>query len=270
MTLPGTTPSLTTLRDPYTSARNASSTLTRCRTPVSIICQLDVVDDPRHDVEREGPLVAADIERDALVEVAAGDGVDARPQLADAEALHRLGRGRETASGSIRRRRPSRPTPRPCGSRRTSRPSSRSYGGSVTAVCRVARRPDRPGLDSGPRARGQLDAVVGLDGRDAEIAGRRRPVELSRRDHDADPLGQVAGGRPGVALRGRQPQVERAVRQSRRGSRGPPAPRPDGRAVGGSARAGSRRVRRRRARWRAAAWTGPGGISPACLRTSRR
>ena len=157
-----------------------------------------VVDDPRHDVERERPLLAADVERDALVEVGAGQRVDAGPQLLGAAALDRLVAAPGTRRAATRRRRSSRPTPRRACSRRTGRPSSRSYGGCVpdcvVGLCHGASQAPTRAAASAMRSSGWTAAT-------RKHAGRRRAVELAGRHDDAGPLGQVAGGGPGVAVR---------------------------------------------------------------------
>src|SRR3954469_21402962 len=79
----------------------------------------------------------------------------------------------------------------------------------------------RGSVESGADAAGgQLDAVVRLDGRDPEVAGTVRAVELTGRDDDAGLAGEIARGGPGVALRGRHPEVEGAGRQRGRVPRG--------------------------------------------------
>lgn len=47
------------------------------------------LDDPRHDVEREGPLLSREVERHALGEVGTGERVGARRHLAGGEPRHR-------------------------------------------------------------------------------------------------------------------------------------------------------------------------------------
>ena len=51
------------------------------------------LDDPRHDVEREGPLLAADVEGDALVEVRRLEGLDPGGHVALLEVGERRGQG---------------------------------------------------------------------------------------------------------------------------------------------------------------------------------
>ena len=75
------TPSITARCSPYTSARNFSSARTRCFTPDSTVTHSCLRDHARHGVERERPLLAGEVERDALREVAGGEGVGAAAQL---------------------------------------------------------------------------------------------------------------------------------------------------------------------------------------------
>ena len=71
----------TTCCAPYTSARNASSDAHPLSDAPLDDLPVGGVDHPRHDVERERPLLTADVEGDALVEVGAGQGVGSGLQL---------------------------------------------------------------------------------------------------------------------------------------------------------------------------------------------
>jgi hypothetical protein len=66
----------------------ASRPCTRCCTPASMSPGLGL-DHPRQDVEREGPFLTADVERDALVEVAGAQRFDACLELDVGEVTER-------------------------------------------------------------------------------------------------------------------------------------------------------------------------------------
>ena len=213
------------------------------------VCQLGVVDHPRDDVERERPLLAAEVEGDALVEVGAGERVDAGPQFLRAAALDRLvqqpvGRARRPVRG-----RSSRPTPRRAGSRRTGRPSSASYGGRVSELCmesgqeRLCRR--RPRRRRGRRARSGRPV-----GRRRRGSSRRtvRAVELAGRDHDAGAARRDRARPPTHRRPAPEPTGRRRRRAAGRRSRAARAVDERWHAGAGSARAAPRRARRRRAR----------------------
>src|SRR5690606_11659047 len=69
------------------------------------VVPLGAVEDARHRLERERPLLSSDVERDALVEVAAGERVGTQPQLVGVERTHRAVHvlvGHADAVGAVR------------------------------------------------------------------------------------------------------------------------------------------------------------------------
>ncbi len=156
----------------------------------------------------------------------------------------------------------------------------------------ACRRP-RPPRPAPTRARGaggpttpggvdsQLDAFVGLDRGHPHEPRRLLAVELARAHEHPGRLGQRRGEHPGSGpplgralrvgpRRHRHPQVEAARRQRAPRAPLPAGSRPGGPGAGGSARAAPTRGRRPPSATTAAACTGPGTMSPACLRSSAR
>ena len=119
ITARGITPSSKTCPASYTSARKRSSARTRCWTPWSIVRPGVHLDDPRQDVERERALLAADVEGDALVEIAGLQRLDPVDQVGGGHRGRASCAGAGTAAGARPRRTSRRrPAPTTC-SRRT-------------------------------------------------------------------------------------------------------------------------------------------------------
>ena len=89
----GTTPSSRIWPRPYTSARKASSALTRWATPGRKDRPLLLGDDPRYQVERERPLLARQLERDAPVAEAPVPGRAAGLEVVGRQGLQRVVEG---------------------------------------------------------------------------------------------------------------------------------------------------------------------------------